>query len=343
MRRRDFLLLPAMAMAWNQVSAKVENPRIGFVHAGLRQENHTLLVAFRDGLSALGWIDGSNVSVIDRWAEEHTEALPVIIKELIGSGATILVTAGTLVTLAATRANATIPIILVGVDDPVSLGLVDALMQPGGNVTGLSLSSSEVIAERLELLRQLVPGLHRLAVIVRDDPGLDQKLQDIRSNAERKGIETLMLEATTAKAVELAFARLRGDRAQAIYVASGPLGPVKRARIIALASDSRLPVIYSFRIFAVEGGLISFAADYGDLFHRAAGYVDKILKGSHPAALPVEPPRKFGLTINLNTARSLGLTVPPAILARADEVIDQTTESDPCFDVAANPKVQPSI
>ena len=161
MRRRDFLLLPAMTMAWNEVSAKVENPRIGFVHAGLRQENHTLLVAFRDGLSALGWIDGSNVSVIDRWAEEHTEALPVIIKELIGSGATILVTAGTPATLAATHANATIPIILVGVDDPVSLGLVDTLTQPGGNLTGLSLASSEVIAERLELLRQLVPGLHR--------------------------------------------------------------------------------------------------------------------------------------------------------------------------------------
>src|SRR5262249_51366729 len=215
MRRRDFLLLPAMAMAWNQVSAKVENPRIGFVHAGLRTEDDTLLVAFRDGLWAIGWIDGSNVSVIDRWAEEHTEAPPVIIKELVGSGATILVTAGTPATLAATRANATIPIILVGVDDPVSLGLVDTLMQPVGNVTGLSLSSSEVIAERLELLRQLVPGLHRLAIIVRDDPGLDQKLQDIRSNAQRKGIQTLMLEATTAKSVELAFARLRGDRAQA--------------------------------------------------------------------------------------------------------------------------------
>jgi putative tryptophan/tyrosine transport system substrate-binding protein len=327
MKRRDFLLLPGvMAMAWNQASAKVETPRIGFVQAGSRQENHALLAAFRDGLSALGWTDGSNVSVLDRWAEERTEALPAIVKELIGSGATILVTAGTPATLAATRADATIPIVIVGVDDPVSRGLVDTLMQPRGNVTGLSLSSSEVIAERLELLRQLVPGLHRLAVIVRDDPGLDQKLQDIRSNAQRMGIEALMLQATTAKAVELAFARLRADRAKAIYVASGPLGPVKRARIIALAADSRLPVIYSFRIFAIEGGLISFAADYGDLFRRAAGYVDKILKGSHP-----EPPRKFGLIINLNTARSLDLIIPPAILARADEVIDQTTESDRCL------------
>jgi putative ABC transport system substrate-binding protein len=135
-------------------------------------------------------------------------------------------------------------------------------------------------AERSGLLRQLVFGLHRLAVIVRDDPGLDQKLQDIRSDAQRKGIEVLMLEATTAKALELAFARLRADRCQAIYVASGPLGPIERARIIALAADSRLPAIYSFRIFPVEGGLMSFAADYGDLFGRAAGFVDRILKGA---------------------------------------------------------------
>ena len=173
MKRRDLLLLPgAITIAWNHASAKVETPRIGFVQAGSRQENHALLVAFRDGLSALGWTDGSNVSVLDRWAEERTEVLPALVKELIGSGVTILVTAGTSATLAATRANATIPIVLVGVDDPVSLGLVDTLMQPGGNVTGLSLSSSEVSAERLELLRQLVPGLHRLAVIVRDDPGI---------------------------------------------------------------------------------------------------------------------------------------------------------------------------
>jgi len=311
-----------MAMAWNQASAMVETPRIGFVQAGSRQENHCLLDAFQDGLSVLGLTDGSNVSVLDRWAEERAEMLPAIVKELIASGVIILVTAGTPAALAAKRANAPIPIVLAGVDDPVSLGLVDKLRQPGGNITGLSLTSSDVIAERLELLRQVVPGLRRLAVIVRDDPGLDQKLRDIRSNAQRKGIEALMLEATTAKAVELAFARLRSDRAEAVYVASGPLGPVKRARIIALAADSRLPVIYSFRIFAVEGGLISFAADYGDLFRRAAGYVDKILKGSRPADLPIEPPRKFGLTINLNAARSLGLTIPPAILSNADEVID---------------------
>ena len=171
------------------------------------------------------------------------------------------------------------------------------------------------------LLRELVPGLHRLAVIVRHDPGLDQKLQDIRNDAQQKGIEALMLEATTGKALELAFTRLRSDRCEAIYVASGPLGPAKRARIIALAAESRLPVIYSFGIFAAEGGLMSFAADYGDLFRRAAGFVDRVLKGAKPAAVPIEPPRKFNLTVNLSTAKALGLTISPTILASADEVI----------------------
>jgi putative ABC transport system substrate-binding protein len=321
MRRRNFLLA-AVSIAWHPASAEVKNPRIGFIHAGSQQENQRLLDAFREKLSAFGWTHGSNIAVLDRWAEERTERLPVIVKELIGSGVAVLVTAGTPATLAARHASTTIPIILVGVDDPVALGLVDSLGQPGGNATGLSLTSSEVIGERLELLRELVPGLHRLAVITRDDPGLEQKLQDIRSNARQKGIEALMLEATTAKALELAFARLRVERCEAVYVASGPLGPAKRIRIIALAAESRLPAIYSFRVFAVDGGLISFAADYGDLFRRAAGFVNKILKGADPATLPVEPPRKFDLTVNLKTAKTLGLTIPPAILAGIDEAIE---------------------
>jgi len=316
------LLAGATAIVSNPAAAEVKSPRIGFIQAGSRLENQSLLGAFRANLSAHGWTDGSNIAVLDRWAEERTDQLPAIIKELIGSDITALVTAGTPATLAAKRASATLPIVFVGVDDPVSVGVVESLGQPGGNATGLSLTSSEVITERLELLRELVPGLHRLAVIVRDDPGLDQKLQDIRSDAQRKGIEALMLEATTAKALELAFARLRGDRSEAVYVASGPFGPVKRARTIALAAEARLPAMYSFRIFPVDGGLMSFAADYVDLFRRAAGFVDKILKGGKPAAMPVEPPRKFDLTVNLKTAKALGLTIPPTMLAAADEVIE---------------------
>ena len=322
MTRRGFMLLAAAtAMAWDTAAAEDKTPRIGFIEAGSRQENQSLLDAFRAKLSTLGWTDGSNIAVLDRWAEERTEQLPAIVKELIGSGVTILVTAGTPATLAAKRASATIPIILVAVDDPVSIGVVESLGQPGGNATGLSLCSSEVIAKRLELLQVLFPGLRRFAVIVRHDPGLDQKLQDIRSEAQRKGIEALMLEATTGKALELAFTRLRSERCEAVYVASGPLGPAKRARIIALAAEARLPAMYSFRIFPAGGGLMSFAADYGDLFRRAAGFVDRILKGAKPGAVPVEPPRKFDLTVNLDTAKTLGLTFPPTILTSADEVI----------------------
>lgn len=319
---RRFILIAGATAAWTPAAAGVETPRIGFIQTGSRQENHSLLDAFRDGLSALGWTEGHEIVVVDRWAEDRTEGLPAIVKELIGSGVAVLVTAGTPAALAAKSASATIPIVLVGVDDPVSVGLVESLGQPGGNVTGLSLTSSAVIAQRLALLQELVPGLNRLAVIVRNDPGLDQRLQDIRSEARSKGIETSMLEATTAKAMELAFARLRADRSQAIYVASGPLGPVKRARIIALAAESRVPAMYSFRIFPIEGGLTSFAADYADLFRRAAGYVDRILKGAKPAEMPVEPPHKFNLTLNLKTAKMLGLTIPPTILASADETIE---------------------
>ena len=323
MRRRDLLLLAASgAMSRNPALGESNTPRIGFVQVGSRQDNRGLLGAFRENLAARGWTDGSNIAVVDRWAEERAEQLPGIVKELIGSGVAILVTVGTPATLAAKRATATIPIVLIGVDDPVALGVVASLAQPRGNVTGLSLSSSEVIAKRLQLLQELVPRLRRVAVIVRGDPGIEQKLQDISANAAEMKIEPLMLQATTGTALDLAFARLGSERCQAVYVASGPLGPAKRAQLVALAAGSRLPAIYSFRVFPVDGGLMSFGADYRDLFGRAAGFVDKILKGTKPADLPVEPPRKFDLTINLKTAGALGLTIPPALLARADEVIE---------------------
>jgi putative ABC transport system substrate-binding protein len=321
-RRRFLLLAGATAIAWRPAAAEVKVPRVGFIQAGSRQENQGLLDAFRVNLATLGWTDGDNIDVLDRWAEDHTELLPAIVQELINSGVTVLVTAGTPATLAAKRATSNIPIVLVGVDDPVALGVVESLGQPGSNATGLSLTSSEVIAERLALLRELTPGLQRLAVIIRDDPGIEQKLQDIRSEAHRKRITALMLEATTGKALDLAFARLRAERSEALYMASGPLGPAKRTRLIALAADSRLPAIYSFRIFAIEGGLMSFSADHRDLFRRAAGFVDKIIKGAKPATMPVEPPRKFDLTVNLKTAKALGLAIPPSMLTAADEVIE---------------------
>jgi putative ABC transport system substrate-binding protein len=185
MKRRDFLLFAGVtAIAWKPATAEIT--RVGFIHSGSRQENQRLLDAFCENLSALGWTDGHNIAVFDRWAEERTETLPAIMRELIGSGVSVLVTGGTSATLAATRASATLPI-LVAVDDPISRGVAESLGQPGDNATGLCLKSSEVITERLVLLRELVPGLHRLAVIVRHDPGLDQKLQDIRNDAQQRG------------------------------------------------------------------------------------------------------------------------------------------------------------
>jgi len=252
MRRRDLLLFAgAMAIPWKPASAEAEITRIGFIQPGSRQENQRLLDTFGKSLAALGWTDGKDIAVLARWADDRTEALPVITKELIGSGVAVLITAGAPATVAAKRASASLPIVLVAVDDPVSLGIVESLGQPGGNATGLCLTSSEVITERLELLRELVPGLHRLAVIVRSDPGLDQKLRDIRSEARGKGIEPLVLEAPTGKALELAFARLRGEGSEAIYVASGPLGPAKRTQIIALAAECDLLLSH----FSRRGGI----------------------------------------------------------------------------------------
>jgi putative ABC transport system substrate-binding protein len=322
-RRRDLVsLVAAMAMTWKPTLAEVTMPRIGFIQAGARQDNQSFLDAFHDGLSALGWINGSNIAILDGWAEDRTERLPGIIKNMVGSGVVVLVTAGTAATLAARRISTTVPIVLVAVDNPVAIGVVNTLAHPGGNVTGLCLTSPELIAKQLELLQELVPGLRRLAVIVRNDLGLEQKLQDIRGNAKRMGIEILALEASTGKALELAFAMLRIERCEAIYVASGPLGPAKRTTIISLAAEARLPAIYSFRVFAAERGLMAFGADYRDLFRRAAGYVDKILKGANPADLPVQQPTKYELVVNLRTAKELGLVIPQSILARADEVIE---------------------
>jgi putative ABC transport system substrate-binding protein len=320
-KRRDFLRLAAcMAITWKPAAA-ASIPRIGVIGPGPGAASRSALDALRDGLRALGWTDGANLVLLDRWADERAERLPGIARELVGAPVDILVTAGTLATLAATSATATIPIVMVGVGDPVAIGVVNSLARPGGNATGLSLSSPELIAWRLRLLRELLPVLRRVAVIVRNDPGLEQKLLDIRYAAEQMGIEIVELEANSGRALAFAFTRLRNDRCDAIYVASGPLGPAKRAEIIALAEEARLPVIYSFSLFALAGGLMSFATDDSDLFRRAATFVDRILKGAKPAGLPVEPPTKFELVINLKAARALKLAVPTSLLARANQVI----------------------
>lgn len=323
MRRRAFLTLTiGVASALKPGFGKGRAPRIGVIGPGSQQANQGHLGAFRDGLRAFGLSDSVNAVILDGWAEGRTERLPGIVRRLLGAGVDILVTAGTQATLAAARTTKAIPVVLVAVGDPLAIGVVDSLDHPGGNVTGLSLTSRALIARRLELLHKLIPGLKRVAVIVRHDPGLEQRLRDILAEADRQGLALAEFEAPTGGAIELVFRHLRSERCDAIYVASGPLGPAKRAKIIALAAEARLPAIYGFRVFAEGGGLISFGADERDLFRRAAGFVDRILGGAKPADLPVELPSKYKLVINRKATRGLGLTIPPALLDRADEVIE---------------------
>lgn len=297
-------------------------PLIGFIGPGSREASQSLIHAFQDGLKELGWARDTQLNVLVRWADDHTERLAGMARELVDAGAQILVTAGTPATLAAKSAAGTVPIVFVGVGDPVASGVVNSLALPDGNATGLSLNSTELIVKRLQLLQEVVPSLSRLAVIIRNDPGLEQRLLDIRTIAGQMDIKTVGFVVATGRALELAFLWLHSDRCDALYMASGPLGPSKRAELIALADQARIPAIYGFPVFSAEGGLMSLAPDESDLFWRAASYVDRILNGAWPADLPVEEPRKFELAVNTKTAKALGLSLPAVLLARANEVIE---------------------
>ena len=332
MRRRDLLAVaggiairPVVGVAQGNTAADskpAKAARIGLVLPASRDASHGEFEALLDSLHSLGWDDGGNIVVKERWAEGYAERLPAIAGQLVSSAMDVLVTVGTPATVAASGATATVPIVFVGVGDPVGLGIVNSLARPGGNLTGISLESNELIAGRLQLHREIMPHLSRLAVIVRADPGMEQRSLDIRSIASRMGVHVREFQATTGKAIELAFLWLINDRADAIYVASGPLGPEKRAEIIGLAAKARLPAIYSFRAFPAGGGLMSFGADEKDSFRLAATFIDKILKGAQPSELRIEQPRKFQLVINMKAATEIGVSIPRSILARADEVIE---------------------
>ena len=323
MHRRDFLLLGAGALLASKPALGARKlPRIGFIGPGSQVIHQALLDAFRDGLETLGWAANRDVVIVDRWADGDAERLPEIAVELVGSGVDILVTAGTVATLAARRATATIPIVLVGVTDPVAAGILDSPARPSGNATGLSLRSSELTVKRFQLLKELVPGLRRVAVMVRDDPGLEQELAEIHDDADRLGLDVVKFTVATGKSFELVFLWLRSDRFDALYLESGPLGPAKRAELIALAADSRLPAIYPLRVFAAAGGLASLGPNFSDLFQRAAWFADKLLNGANPADLPVEQPTKFELVVNVKTAKKLAIVVPESVLSRANEIIE---------------------
>jgi putative tryptophan/tyrosine transport system substrate-binding protein len=297
-------------------------PTIGFLVAGTRSSHRRWVDAFVQRLGELGWTDGRNIGIEYRWAEGRAERATDIATELVGRNVDVIVTSGTAIVLAAKQATAAIPIVFAAAGDPVGTGLVASLAHPGGNITGLSIQQTDVAAKRLQLLHEVVPGVSRLAILANvSSPAVLLDMQEVQAAARTFGMEVVSLELRREDEIEPLFETL-GGRADALYVVNDPLVDSNRDRINTAALAGHLPTMYGSREHAEAGGLMSYGADFGDMFRRAAVLVDKILKGASPAALPVEQPTKFELVLNLKTAAALGLTFSPTLLARADEVIE---------------------
>ena len=325
MKRREFITLLGGAAAW-PLAARAQQPgklpTIGFLGADTPSTESQRVAAFVQRLRELGWIDGRNLAIEYRWAEGRNERYAEIAAEFVRLKVDVIVTAGTPPTLAAKQATAVIPIVFAAASDPVGTGLVASLARPGGNVTGLSIQTTDLAGKRLELLREVVPGLRRLAIMANvGNPASVLEMGEAQATARTLGLEVTTSEIRRAEDIAPAFEALKG-RADALYVCADPLVNTNRIRINTLALGARLPTMYGFREYVEAGGLMSYGPNLPDLFRRAADFVDKILRGAKPADIPVEQPTKFDLVINLTTAKALGLDVPPTLLARADEVIE---------------------
>ena len=331
MRRRKFIallliaLLGGAAAAW-PLAAQAQQPRklptIGYLGASAPAGQGQWLAAFVERLRELGWIDGRTVAIEVRWAENRAERYAEIAAEFVRLKVDVIATLGIAVP-AAKRATSAIPIVFAVDADPVGSGLVASLARPGGNVTGLSSQSPDTASKRLQLLQEVVPGLRRLAILGNPDwHGAVQEMNEVRAVAPALGLDIVdKLEIRRADDIAPAFAALKSG-AQGLYVSSDPLVATNRVRIITLALAARLPTSFVRREYIEAGGLMAYGPNFLDLNRRAADFVDKILRGTKPADIPVEQPTKFDLIINLTTAKALGLTVPPTLLARADEVIE---------------------
>jgi putative ABC transport system substrate-binding protein len=295
-------------------------PRIGFVEPGSAAVNGHFLAAFRQGLRALGWVEGQNLVSEDRWAEGQYERFPALLAELIRLKVQVIVVASGQGALAAKQATATVPIVFTGLDDPVETGLVASLARPGGNMTGLANMGPQLSGKRLEVFREAVPHLAHVALLL-EPYNATAYIQETEVAARAFGITLQSLQVRDPSEFDEAFVALTRERLDGLIVMSGPVLFRHRARILELVAQSRLPTIYSLREYVDAGGLMAYGHSLPDRFRRAATYVDKILKGAKPADLPVEHPIKFELVINLKTAKALGLTIPPTLLFQADEVI----------------------
>lgn len=322
MKRREFIAGTSALLVLPRRSWAQGRPRrigvFGFIDPIIARE------AWGRGLREKGWIEGKNLLVEYRYAETP-DRVPALVAELMALAPDLLVASGPQAALALKSATATIPIVFVAVFDPVGLGLVQSLSRPGGNITGFATSvPGDWTAKQIEILRELVPGASKIALLINPDNPMHRLglAEEFPRTARKLNVALPTVEATTAEELDIAFSSAAAQRANAIIVFGDPLTINNAPRVTALAAKHRLPAIYLFRLFATNGGLISYGTGLADLFLRAGGYVDKILKGTKPSDLPIEQPIKFEMVINMKTAKGLGLTVPPSLLARADEVIE---------------------
>jgi len=321
-RRKVLIAAVALGCAPLRALAQKSPARIGFLGVSTPAAWTSRVDAFREGLRELGYIEGRNVVIEYRFAEGQYARLPELAAELVRLKVDVIVTHSAPGALAAKQATSVIPIVFAVASDPVGAGLVASLARPGGNLTGLSTQLADTGGKKLELLREAVPGLRRLAILANAGyPASVIEMGEVRTAARTLGLEVAALEIRRVEDIAPAFAALK-DRAEALYICEDAFTSANRNRIYTFALTARLPMILGTRGDIEWGGLMSYGANFSDLFRRAADYVDKILRWAKPADLPVEQPTKFDLVINLITAKALGLTVPPSLLARADEVIE---------------------
>jgi putative tryptophan/tyrosine transport system substrate-binding protein len=324
-RRKFLATLGGTAVAWPlaahaQQAGKL--PTIGYLGSATPVGQSQWVAAFVQRLRELGWIEGRTVAVEYRWAEGRSERFAEIAAEFVQRKVDVIVTLSTAGVLAAKQATSVIPIVFAAAGDPVGAGLVASLARPGGNVTGLSLQQTETAGKRLELLREVVPGLGRLAILANvGNPAVVLDMREVQATARTLGLEIITLEIHRGEDIVPAFETLNG-RAEALYVVIDALVNTYRSRVNTLALAARLPTMHTFREGVEAGGLMSYGTNFPDLFRRAADYVDKILRGAKPTDLPVEQATKFGLIINITTAKALGIKIPSTLLALADEVIE---------------------
>ena len=322
-KRREFITLLGGAAAW-PLTARAQQAVGKIVTIGvLAIEPWPPIDTFRQALNNLGYIEGKNVRFEYRYAERYKERLPELANDLVGLNVDVIVTWGTDAVLAAKQATTTIPIVMGTIGDPLGSGIVTNLARPGGNVTGSSSRAAELESKRLELLKEAVPGLSRVAILFNPtNHYMPLALQSARKGAQMLHVSLAIYEVRDTTTLDAAFVTLTKDRPDALMVPADTFLVSQRSRIAQFAIENKLPSVYTFREYIEAGGLIAYTPNYHDLFRRAASYVDKILKGAKPGELPIGQPTKFQLVINLKTAKALGLVIPRALLVGADQVIE---------------------